>query len=291
MTNFALGIILLSAVAHASWNFLAKRTGSQELFIWWMLISISILLSPLAIILFRQESIVAPGGWFVLGTVLLHALYFVLLGRSYAHADLSLAYPIARGVGPALVPILGAVVLDEIVTPLAVVGIVTIILGIYTVYWWGQLQWLLRDPLKLFGETGTRYAMLTGLVNAVQSVWDKVGVSYVNPFLYMYLLAFGGAIVLTPYMVSAHGKGTVLIEGQRNKKTIPVAGLLMFLAYGLVLLAMQFTRVSYVTPAREVGIIIGVVLGIIFLGEPFGKGRIIGSCLIATGVVLISIAR
>ena len=76
--------------------------------------------------------------------------------------------------------------------------------------------------LKLFGETGTRYAMLTGLVNAVQSVWDKVGVSYVNPFLYMYLLAFGGAIVLTPYMVSAHGKGTVLIEGQRNKKTIPV---------------------------------------------------------------------
>ncbi|MDP6043585.1 MAG: DMT family transporter [Dehalococcoidales bacterium] len=256
-----------------------------------MLISISILLSPLAIILFRQESIVAPGGWFILGTVLLHALYFVLLGRSYTHADLSLAYPIARGIGPALVPILGAVVLNELVTPFAIVGIVTVIFGIYTVYWWGQLQWLPHDPFKLFRKAGTRYAILTGLINAVQSLWDKVGVSYVNPFLYMYLLAFGSAIVLAPYMVKAKGKVTVLIEGQRNKKITPVAGLLMFLAYGLILLAMQFTRVSYIIPAREVGIIIGVVLGTIFLGEPFSKRRIVGSCLITTGVALISIAQ
>tara|TARA_Y100000031_G_C8218329_1_gene384597 strand:- start:790 stop:1665 length:876 start_codon:yes stop_codon:yes gene_type:complete len=291
MTSLALGIILLSAVAHASWNLLVKRAGSPELFIWWMLISISILLSPLAIILFRQESIVAPGGWFILGTVLLHALYFVLLGRSYTHADLSFTYPIARGIGPALVPILGAVVLNELVTPFAIVGIVTVIFGIYTVYWWGQLQWLPHDPFKLFRKAGPRYAILTGLINAVQSLWDKVGVSYVNPFLYMYLLAFGSAIVLAPYMVKAKGKVTVLIEGQRNKKIIPVAGLLMFLAYGLILLAMQFTRVSYIIPAREVGIIIGVVLGTIFLGEPFSKRRIVGSCLITTGVALISIAQ
>jgi len=154
----------------------------------------------------------------------------------------------------------------------------------------GHFQQFFRDPLKLFHDVGARYAMLTGIVNAVQSVWDKVGVGYVSPFLYMYLLALGGAIVLSPYMLHAHGKGAVRSEGQRNLKIVPIAGLLMFLAYGLVLLAMQFTQVSYIVPAREIGIVIGVLLGTIVLGESFGRGRIIGSCLIASGVALIAIA-
>lgn len=291
MTGLALGLILLSAVAHSTWNLLAKRATNQELFIWWILISISIIIAPLAIILFLQYPVISPGWWFILGTIILHALYFVLLGRSYAHADFSLVYPIARGLGPAFVPILGVIILRETITPLAVIGIITVIIGIYTVYWWGRIQQLLRDPLRLFRETGARYAILTGLVNAVQSVWDKVGVQYVNPFLYMYLLALGGVIVLAPYMIRYHSMGAVRFEGRRNLRIIPVAGLLMFCAYGLVLLAMQFTQVSYIIPAREIGIVFGVILGVILLKEPFGRGRIIGSCLIALGVSLISVAR
>lgn len=291
MTGLALGLILLSAIAHAIWNLLAKRTGNQDLFIWWIIVSISFIFAPLAVFLFYTYTIAPPGWWFVLGTIILHAIYFMLLGRSYAHADFSLVYPIARGLGPALVPILGVLVLGEALTTLGVVGIILVIIGIYTVYWWGQVRQLLKDPLRFFRETGTKYAILTGLVNAVQSVWDKVGVQYVNPLLYMYLLALGGVMVLAPYMIRYHGMGAVRFEGQRSLKIIPVAGLLMFCAYGLVLLAMQFTQVSYVIPAREIGIVFGVILGVILLREPFGRGRIIGSCLIALGVSLISLAR
>jgi len=255
-----------------------------------MIISISIVLIPLAIILMISDPIVSPGWWFILGTVLLHAIYFVLLARSYTHADLSLVYPIVRGIGPALVPILSVLILNEVVTPLAIVGIITIIVGIFIVYWWGQISKIIHDPLIYLHDIGIRYAVLTGLVNAVQSIWDKVGVHYVNPFLYMYLLALGGAIVLAPYMLRFHGTKAIKIEGRVNLKIIPIAGLLMFLAYGLVLLTLQFTQVSYIIPAREVGIVIGVVLGSILLKEPFGKGRIIGSCLIALGVALIYIS-
>lgn len=290
MTLLALGLILISAIAHVSWNLLAKRANNQELFIWWMLIAISVLLFPLAISLFLVEPVTHPGWWFVLGTVILHALYFVLLGRSYKHADLSMAYPIARGLGPALVPLLGVLILQETVTPTAAAGIVMVIGGIYTVYWWGHFSVFFRKPLKLFRDTGARYAVFTGVVNAVQSTWDKAGVRYVNPFLYMYLLALGGAILLSFYMVRVHGSKAVLSEGRRSLKILPAAGLLMFTAYGLVLLTMQFTQVSYVIPAREIGIVIGVVLGSTILKEPFGRGRIIGSILIASGVALITAA-
>ena len=148
-----------------------------------------------------------------------------------------------------------------------------------------------QKVVAFIGDSTFFHLGITGLVNAVQSVWDKVGVQYVNPFLYMYLLALGGVMVLAPYMIRYHSMGAVRIEGRRNLKIIPVAGLLMFCAYGLVLLAMQFTQVSYIIPAREIGIVFGVVLGAILLKEPFGRGRIIGSCLIALGVSLISVAR
>lgn len=290
MTTLALILVLLSAVAHATWNFLAKRATNQEVFILWMLISISVLLLPLAAILIWRYPILYPGWWFIFGTVVLHVLYFVFLGRSYAYADLSLVYPVARGMGPALVPVIGALVLKEIITTLAIVGIISVVLGIFTVSWWGQFQKVFHDPLRFFREAGARYALLTGLVIAAYTVWDKMGVSYVNPFLYMYFLVLGSALFLTPYVCRIHGTKAIRIEMKGKTVSIIISGLLMFIAYGLILLALQFSRVSYIAAAREVGVVIGVLFGTLMLGEPFGKGRVLGSCLIVFGLVLISLA-
>jgi drug/metabolite transporter (DMT)-like permease len=290
VTTLALILVLLSAITHAIWNLLAKRASNQDIFIWWLLVAISGLLSPLAVVLFWQDSIVYPGWWFILGTVVLHVLYFLFLGRSYTYADLSLVYPIARGIGPALVPVLGVLVLDETITMPAVAGIVAVVAGIYAVYWWGRLRHILRDPFGLFRDAGVRYALLTGLVITVFSVWDKAGVRYVNPFLYMYLLALGSALCLAPYVLRLYGIRTVIAEGRKSVASVILAGALTFLSYGLILLALQFSRVSYVSPSRAVGIVVGVVLGNLVLGEPFGRGRVIGSGLIVSGLVLIAIA-
>ena len=63
-----------------------------------------------------------------------------------------------------------------------------------------------------------------------------------------------------------------------------------FLGYGLVLTAFSMSRVSYVAPAREVGIVLGVLMGVFILKEPFGKGRLIGSVVIVAGLLLIAVA-
>lgn len=290
MTALALILVLLSALSHATWNLLAKRAINQEVFLWCVLVSSSVLLLPLFAFLIWKYQILYSGWWFIFGTVALHVLYFAFLGRSYARTDLSLAYPIARGMGPALVPIIGALLLREVITPQAVIGIISVVIGIFTVYWWGNFKALLHNPLKIFRESGVRYALLTGLTIAAYSVWDKVGVSYVNPFLYMYFLVLGSALFLTPYVWWFHGISMIRIEIRKRIGNIILSGLLMFLAYSLILFAFQFSRVSYVASAREVGIVIGVVFGTLLLREPFGKGRAIGSCLIIAGLVLISLA-
>ena len=290
MNTVALMLVLASAVAHATWNLLAKRAINQEIFIWLILVATSGLLAPLAVFLILKYPVDDPGWWFILGTVVLHVFYFVFLGRSYTRTDISLAYPIARGTGPALVPVLGVIVLKETIAPLAIAGIMAVILGIFIVHSWGHFREALNNPFRLIRETGGRYALLTGLVIAIYSIWDKIGIRYVNPFLYMYFLVSGSALLLLPYIRRIHGTAKIKTEIKKRSNSIVISGLLMFIAYGLILSALTFSKVSYISPAREIGIVVGVLFGALILREPFAKGRILGSCLIVLGLILILLA-
>ena len=293
MTGFSLGLVLLSALAHASWNFLLKRSVDQEAFLWCLLVSASVLLAPVGLILFWQFPIGGPGQspalWFVGATICLHFLYFLALGRGYAGGDLSLVYPIARGLGPMLVPVMAVVFLGEAITLPALLGIAVVVAGIYTVSLWGNLHLFLRQPLAMLKDPGTRYAIFTGLTIVAYAIVDKSAVAHVQPFLYMYLMTLGTAIALTPYIIRSRGLTAVLDTWRLDRGAIILSGLLTYLAYGLVLTAMSMSRVSYVAPAREVGIVIGVLMGIFLLKERFGRGRLFGSTLIIAGLILIAL--
>tara|TARA_B110000263_G_scaffold140593_1_gene121910 strand:- start:938 stop:1645 length:708 start_codon:yes stop_codon:yes gene_type:complete len=229
-----------------------------------------------------------PGLWFLLASVVLHVFYFILLARGYATGDLSLVYPVARGMGPMLVPVLAVILLGEIVETMAIVGIAAIVGGIYTISWWGNFHQVLRSPLLFLRSAGMRYAVLTGLTIAVYSIVDKEGVGHIQPLLYIYFMFIGTVALLAPYILANKGMEPVKAEWRANAVPITVSGLLAFAAYGLVLTAFSLSRVSYVAPAREVGIVIGVLMGIFLLKEPFGRGRLLGSGLIVGGLALIA---
>ena len=288
MTALSLILVLLSAVAHASWNLMLKRAGDPEVFAWVMLVVGSILLAPVGLALLWYNSMDFPGLWFLLASVVLHVFYFMLLARGYAIGDLSLVYPVARGMGPMLVPVLAVILLGEIVETMAMVGIAAIVGGIYTISWWGNFHQVLRSPLLFLKSAGMRYAVLTGLTIAVYSIVDKEGVGHIQPLLYIYFMFIGTVALLAPYILANKGMETVKAEWRANAVPITVSGLLAFAAYGLVLTAFSLSRVSYVAPAREVGIVIGVLMGIFLLKEPFGRGRLLGSGLIVGGLVLIA---
>ena len=290
MTSLALSLVLLASVAHSSWNFLLKRSEDNEVFIWGLLVAASVLLAPLGVVLAWQNPIESVGWWFVTATIVLHTLYFGLLARSYTEGDLSLVYPIARGMGPMLVPILAVVFLDETIATSAIAGIIVIVAGIYTISWWGSFRRLARHPLDLFRNRGTRYAVLTGLTIAAYTIVDKGGVAHVQPFLYMYLMTLGSAVGLFPYILVKRRISEIRHELRTNSAAISVAGSLTFLAYGLVLTAFSLSRVSYVAPAREVGIVVTVLIGTLVLKEPFGAGRLLGSVMIVAGLLLIALS-
>ena len=79
-------------------------------------------------------------------------------------------------------------------------------------------------------------------------------------------------------------------EWRERGRSIVAAGLLAPLGYVLVLIALTTSRISYVAPAREVGIVLGAALGVLFLGEAYGTSRMSGSLLILAGVLTLGLA-
>ena len=287
----ALVLVLASAAAHATWNLLLKRAQQQEVFAWWLSGFALVGALPIAVVLAFRTTFEVVGIWYVIATILLHICYFLFLGRTLARSDLSLVYPIARGLGPGLVPILAVTSLGETVTPLAWVGIGTIVIGIYTMAWWGQLRQFATMYALTENLPGLIYALLTGLCIALYTIVDKRGVAHVSPFLYLYLMTAGVAIGWSPYIIRNYGATGMVREWRGGWVSIISASALLFLAYGLVLTAMSITDVSYVAPLREVGSLFALVLGAVILKENVTRGRVVGAVLVVAGVVLITLSR
>ena len=284
-------LVLSSAAAHATWNLLLKRANQQEVFAWWLSGFGLFGALPIAVVLALRTPFEFVGVWYIIATVVLHICYFLFLGRSLARSDFSLVYPIARGFGPGLVPILAVFSLGETVSVLGWVGIGAIVVGIYTMAWWGQLRRFTTMDTLVPNLPGLGYAFLTGLCIALYTIVDKRGVAHVSPFLYLYLMTAGVAVGWLPYIIRNYGTAGIVQEWRNGWRSVVVASALLFLAYGLVLTAMRLTDVSYVAPLREVGSLFALLLGALVLKEWVTWGRVIGAAFIIAGVVLITLSR
>lgn len=291
MTGVAVVLVLVSAFAHASWNLLAKRAGTPELANWWMATSGAVIMLPTAIVLLLIDVPDATGWAFIAGTIGLHILYFFTLGRAYRYGDLSIVYPVARGLGLTLIPILGVIALDETVTVQASFGMGFILIGIIAVGLstrgregsTGGVRGLLKDK-------GIMFAIATGVLIGSYSVLDKQGVEHVTPVLYMFFLTSGGSLGTLALIYRGYSRAQFTGEMRTHWRTIVAGGMLQFLAYALVLSALRLSQVSYVGPFREIAIGIGVVMGAVILKEHVTRGRAVGAGSIALGAVTIALA-
>ena len=291
MTGAAIVLVLISAVAHATWNLLAKRATTPEVFTWWMTAAGSVIFTPVAIYYFVTDPPNAAGWGYIAATVALHTGYFFSLGRAYKHSDLSLVYPVARGLGIALIPILGITTLGETVTWPAAVGAALIVGGVLSVgASGGPPGGSIRLIRRAMSDIGVRYAVATGLIIAAYSIVDKQGVQHVPPLLYMFCLSTGGGLGMLALIWRSYTPGDFAAEFRAHRKEIVLGGVLQFAAYSLVLSALRLSPVSYVGPFREIGILIGVVLGVYVLKERPTRSRVIGAVFIAIGAAAIALA-
>ena len=291
MTGLAVALVLISAIAHASWNLMVRRSDKPELTNWMMATCGALLASPIAVYMFVTNSPSPVGWWYILGTVILHIAYFFTLGRAYKHGDLSLVYPIARGLGLVLIPVIGVTVLGESVSILAGFGIIAIFTGVVMVgssSGTGFRVWL--KPRSVVADRGVLFALTTGMLIAAYSALDKQGVEYVEPIFYMFCLTLGGSVGILPIIARSYVSREFIVEIRTRWKIGLLGGMCQFLAYTLVLSAFRLSPVSYIGPFRELAILIGVVLAIVVLKERVTRGRAAGAMAIGLGSLFVAIA-
>lgn len=273
-----------------------------------MAISSALIVAPLAVYLLLTDMPGATGWWFILATIVLHIFYFSTLGYAYSTGDLSVVYPIARGLGVAIIPVLGVLVLGENMSVMAIAGAVSVVTGIVLVMLSDIRLPFIKDAVSVIRNFRFRggdssldikvskpqrsivLALATGVVIGIYSVVDKQGVQHVAPALYMFWLQLGGGLGMVAFMSRFESRASFVDEARRHWKIIVFGGILQFAAYTLVLTSLQFSPVSYVGPFRELAVLFGVIFGAVLLKESVTPIRVAGALAIGAGAVSIALA-
>lgn len=287
MTAFALVLVLIAAVSHASWNLFAKRAGGGLPFVWLVGAIICVLYVPVLAIFWSWKHPAIPwhAGWWILGSGVLKTAYSLLLQRGYRTGDFSLIYPLARGTGPLLSTLAAILFLGERPTPLALVGGFVIVAAIF----------FLTDGTRLFHQdrahlrNAVNYGALSGLFIAAYTIWDRRGVATlaIAPILYDAGTAYTQLALLTPFAMRRRAE--IAQHWREHRRYAIGVAALAPIAYVLVLTAMKFTPVSYIAPAREVSIVIGAFLGARYLKEAEGRRRVGAAIAVAVGVIALAL--
>lgn len=132
------------------------------------------------------------------------------------------------------------------------------------------------------------FGLLVGVLIGGYTVWDTYTVRnlLVPPVLVTYASDVGRIFLLAPFAVTSKGR----IGQQWRTHRLAVLGIatLSPLAYILVLVVLSFTPVVYVAPAREVSVLITVLMGAVFLGEGDLRNRLFWATLILFGMILLA---
>src|SRR5881396_3780380 len=99
MPILAVLLVLASCVIHAAWNLLLKRARDKAAFTALYLCVSSVVYLPMFLWLAPHARITAQGWACIVGTGILYAGYFIGLAQAYESGELSVAYPLVRGVG------------------------------------------------------------------------------------------------------------------------------------------------------------------------------------------------
>jgi uncharacterized membrane protein len=294
-----LGSLLLLAVAgalHAIAHSIIKAARDKVAFNWWMLGASTIVGAPA--LLFSSLPKDASAWPFLLASGLVEAAYFLTLSNAYTLGELSSVYPIARGSGPLFTLLWSVSFLGERPTAPGVVGILLVVAGLYFVNLPSIREW--RKPIANLRNAATLWALATGLLISGYTTIDKVGVRYLDPVAYLYFTLSVAWLALAPQWLLARRRAALVAEiaraGSNGRRAIdPLACLrvgasaaLGFAAYVLVLAALRVSPASYVAPVREIGVVIGAWIGVVFLRERGGAIRVLAAALVVCGVLVIA---
>ena len=271
----AFALALGSAFLHALWNLILGRERDPEGATAVALVVSVAVFAPVAALRWDVDA----GAWpYVAATSALQLAYFGLLATAYRRADVSVVYPIARGLAPVLVLVVSVTVLGAGVGAVQAIGVCLVGLGVL----------LVRGFARGEGRgTGAAFGLAVASCIAAYTLVDKEGVEHADPIVYLELAMVPATLGYVAILLATRRGSDRL---QAAARPLPaLAGVLSFAAYALVLAALLRASAASVAAVRETSVLIAALLAASLLAEPVGPARLAGAALVVGGVALIAL--
>jgi drug/metabolite transporter (DMT)-like permease len=273
-------LILFAAVLHASWNVLIKSesdNSSNTALIVAGSAVIGVVFLPFVPLPLRPC-------WPYLGaSVVVHIVYFTLLLLAYKKGDMSLVYPLMRGLPPVLTAIAASILLNETFSWRGWMGIALVSSGAL------MLTADFRFS-KRFKTAPVALAFLAAIVIVIYTLVDAQGARLSgNAFSYtgwmLFLLALFFFIAITA--IEGH---KVFYQMAKDWKKSIIGGACTFASYAIALWAMTLAPVALVAALRETSIFFGTVFSVFILKERITWIRGLSIILIVAGAIAIKMS-
>ena len=278
------GIVLVAALLHASWNALIKSGDDKALDTALIQVLGCGLGGVLVLVVGLPPAAAFP--W-IAASVLIHIGYYVTLVGAYRHGELGFSYPIMRGSAPLLVALASGQLIGEHPPIGAWLGIGGISTGV-----------LLIGLTRSASAGGSRrralgYALANACVIASYTIVDGLGVrTSGNALQYVALLfLFEGAPYVCIVMWQRRSALEQAFATLRQRWPIALLGACASLgAYGIALWAMTRAPVASIAALRETSVLFAALIGVRMLKERFRLQRLVGTCAIAAGVMALRLS-
>ena len=266
-------LALGAAALHAGWNILVARAVDVRAATT-AAISLSVIMfAPVAVLTWDVEAAAIP--WIV-ASVVLELAYFLLLTAAYRGSDVSLVYPIARGVAPVLV-LIGASIAGTRLGLLPALGVVLVGTGVLFV----------RGERTHADRRGVLLALAISGTIAGYTLTDNQGIEHASAITYLELQLAPVALLLL--VGHAFTGGLPSVRREVGVATL-AAALASFGAYALVLAALARAPAAPVAAVRETSVLFAVALGAVVLHERVTPVRALGAALIVGGAAVVALA-
>ena len=274
-------MVLGAALVHATWNALVKTDRDRLALIRVMSVTqlvVSVCLLPFV-------AVPAPESWpYLAASMVLCTGYMLFLNRAYQMGDLSLAYPLARGVAPFIVAVVSVWFLGEQLSQTGVLAILLIGLGITSLT-------LARGAASLRDWRPIVLALITGSFIGSYTIVDGLGARAAgSPHGYMIWLSLLTALLIVGSVRwLRRGRRTPLSPRSRNAGI--AAGIMSYGSTWVVIWALSLAPLAMVSALRETGIVFAVIIGVVFLKERVNLARLASIALTLVGTTLLKLSR
>lgn len=284
---------LLSAFFTATTAAVSKMAlkDSDEYFVGWMRCIISAPIFLLLFLFIKIPRLDATFYYAILMLLPLEAAAYLLFLKALRYSPLSLTVPFLS-LTPVFMIISTRFILGQSLDILGIAGIILVFTGAYMLNITSFKRGFFAPIRSISKEKGCAYMIIVAFIYSITAVLGKIAIKH-SSHMFMSAVYFPVITILFSFFMAVrYRKSRLDIAPVKKRKWLFLSlGVVFFMTVVAHFSALGMTTAAYMIAIKRLSTVFGIIYGWLIFKERHIKERLLGSAVMISGVVLISLAQ